>query len=188
MVQSQNMDSILINSELSLRLLTENDAAEVFALVQANRQRLRAWMPWVDSTKTEQDSLSFIRGCIQAESKGDRQFAIVHRNRIAGLVGFVRSTPHHKSSMMGYWLDEQEVGKGLITQSVQALLNLGFNHLAFDRIIIRAQPSNTRSCAVPQRLGFTEEGIQPKAELLNGVHVDLMVYVLLRSQWEKNHP
>lgn len=178
------MDPILINPELSLRLLAENDAKEVFALVETNRERLRLWMPWVDATRTEQDSLAFIRTCIENQSKGDHQFGMMHHNKIAGLVGFVRSNPVNKSSMIGYWLDEREVGQGLITQSVKALLNLGFTELGFDRILIRAQPSNIKSCAVPQRLGFHAEGVLAQAEELNGVHVDLMVYVLLRSQWQ----
>ena len=181
------MKSISITPELKLRHLTENDAPEVFALVDRNRERLRSWMPWVDATRTQQDSLAFIQSRIKDQSRGDHQFGIIHHKRIAGLIGFVRSNPEQGSSMLGYWLDAQEVGKGLITRSTEALLKLGFTKLGLKKIIIRAQPTNIRSCAVPERLGFTKEGIAKQAERLNGVDVDLQIYGLLHSQWQKNN-
>ena len=89
--------------------------------------------------------------------------------------------------MLGYWLDAQEVGKGLITRSTVALLKLGFTKLGLKKIIIRVQPTNIRSCAVPERLGFTKAGIAKQAERLNGVDVDLQIYELLHPQWQKNN-
>ena len=46
----------LIDSATALRVLREDDAAELFALTDANRAYLRRWLPWVDLVTSEEDS------------------------------------------------------------------------------------------------------------------------------------
>ena len=49
-----------INPGLEVRLLQPEHAAELFALVDANRAALREWLPWVDATCKVGDSEKFI--------------------------------------------------------------------------------------------------------------------------------
>ncbi|MBI4220372.1 MAG: GNAT family N-acetyltransferase, partial [Chloroflexi bacterium] len=53
-----------------------------------------------------------------------------------------------------------------------------------------AAVDNIRSRAIPERLGFTFEGVQRQAALVNGKYQDLAIYSLLASEWnaEKNAP
>jgi hypothetical protein len=44
----------------NLRLLDEGDAAELHALIDANRAYLARWLPWAEE-QTPDDTLSFIR-------------------------------------------------------------------------------------------------------------------------------
>ena len=44
------MLSLDLGSGVSLDELGRSDADEMFALVDANRERLRRWLPWVDLT------------------------------------------------------------------------------------------------------------------------------------------
>ena len=179
------MMPIQIKTNAYLRLLEPKDAQELFEAVDRNRERLRAWMPWVDGTLSPNDTLKFIQDTVKGRSEGNYQFAIVQEDCIVGVIGFVRSDTANKSAMIGYWNDEQAQGQGLITMAVQEILKIGFNELGLNRIVIRAQPVNARSCAVPERLGFTAEGLEKEAELLNGKFVDLKTYVLLRANWQK---
>ena len=52
-----------------------------------------------------------------------------------------------------------------------------------NRIEIRAAVGNARSRAIPERLGFHEEGTLREAELVEGVALDIVVYSMLASQW-----
>ena len=177
------MQPVRIKNNTWIRTLTPDDAGELYELVERNRERLREWMPWVDGTQCPQDSLNFIESTITGQTHGDYQFAVVQNERILGVVGFARTDPNNRSSMIGYWNDEKAQGQGLMTLSVKALLKIGFENLNLNRIVIRAQPTNQRSCAIPERLGFTREGLEKEAEFLNGRFVDLQIYVLLRSHW-----
>jgi ribosomal-protein-serine acetyltransferase len=65
------------------------------------------------------------------------------------------------------------------------LISYGFTHYALHKIKIRCAAGNTRSRAVAERLGFTQEGVLRQSQLLNGQYIDIVLYGMLKSEWEK---
>ena len=61
------MQPILVSDHCRLTPLAAQDAAELFAVTEANRQYLRRWLPWLDSIKRIEDTRAFIRAA-QAQS------------------------------------------------------------------------------------------------------------------------
>ena len=51
--------------------------------------------------------------------------------------------------------------------------------------MIHCAVGNRRSRAIPERLGFTQEGIARDAEWLYDHYVDLVTYSLLAPEWSK---
>ena len=51
----------LVRPDVDLRLLEERHASAVFALIDQDRAYLRGWLPFVDATMVQDDTLSFIR-------------------------------------------------------------------------------------------------------------------------------
>jgi ribosomal-protein-serine acetyltransferase len=51
--------------------------------------------------------------------------------------------------------------------------------------VIKCAVVNERSKAIPERLHFTFEGIEREGQNLNGEYTDLMVFSMLRKDWEK---
>ena len=79
-------------------------------------------MPWA-STQTPQRTLEFIRGTRrQFASNDDFQTAIVGSGRIIGVAGLHAVVWSHRSTSIGYWLDEQQQGQGIMTRTVRALI------------------------------------------------------------------
>jgi ribosomal-protein-serine acetyltransferase len=66
---------------------------------------------------------------------------------------------------------------------VQALIDVGFTELGLHRIEIRAGVENVRSRAIPERLGFTREGVLRGEGRGSGGFYDLVVYGLLEDEW-----
>jgi ribosomal-protein-serine acetyltransferase len=87
----------------------------------------------------------------------------------------------HRSTSIGYWLSEREQGHGLMTQTVRALDDHALREWGLHRIEIRAAPENHRSRAIPERLGFSEEGVLEQAERVGERYLDSVVYGLVTT-------
>jgi len=85
--------------------------------------------------------------------------------------------------MIGYWLAQNHEGRGIITDCTRAMVNYGFNTLKLNRIYIHCASENIRSRAIPERLGFIQEGVLQDAECVNGVYHDLIVYGMVKRKW-----
>ena len=176
------------NFPAELRLVEEADAEKLFGLIDRNRQYLRRWLPWVDGNMTINDTLAFIRHS-QEQYAGRKGFqtAIWFSDEIAGIIGYHPIDWQNGTVMIGYWLGEQFQGKGIMTESCRALVNYAFDELKLNRVEIRCATGNTKSCAIPVRLQFTEEGVIKEGEWLYDHFVDLVLYRMLAHDWKSLH-
>ncbi|HEY7478031.1 MAG TPA: GNAT family protein [Actinomycetota bacterium] len=164
-----------------LRRYTLDDADDVFALVDANRDRLGVWMPWADSTRTIDDERAWLASVLRDPDDLEGT-ALIVEGRYAGGVGLSRG-PFGIWAELGYWIDREHEGRGLVTRACVALLGLAFDELGVHRVVIRAGVGNARSRAIPERLGFTQEGVlREEGRGVEGFH-DLVVYGLLEDEW-----
>ncbi len=167
---------------LELRPLGLRDAPARLALVEAERARLRRWLPWPDSQRAVQDSRVYIqRMRAQAKRGVARAFGLWWKDRLVGVASFVWIDAVNRAAAIGYWLAASAQGRGLMTAAVAALVRHGFRGLGLNRIEIRAGVRNRRSRAIPQRLGFRHEGTLHQAERLADRFVDHAVYGLLAA-------
>lgn len=177
-------DAIKAGRGLELRPLKLREAKALFALVDANRDRLRRWLPWPDANLTVLDSRAYILWVrAQARLGAARSFGLWWKGSLVGVAGFVWIDAANRSAAIGYWLDQDAEGRGLMTAAVSALLRHGFRTLKLNRIEIRAGVRNRRSRALPERLGFRHEGTLRQAERLADRCVDHAVYGLLAKEW-----
>jgi ribosomal-protein-serine acetyltransferase len=83
--------------------LEERHAEQLADLTDRNREHLRTWLPWVDASRTVEDSKNFIRSTLKqfAENNGF-QAGIWHEGRLAGVVGYHAIDWEHRSTSLGY--------------------------------------------------------------------------------------
>jgi ribosomal-protein-serine acetyltransferase len=179
-------DALKAGRDLELRPLRLADARALFAQVDANRARLRRWLPWPDTNRGPEDSRAYIlRMRAQAKAGIGQSYGLWWKERLVGVAGFNWIDRPNRSGALGYWLASEAEGRGLMTAAVAALLHHGFRTLDLNRIEIRAGIRNRRSRAIPERLGFRREGILRQAEWVNGRFVDHAVYGLLAPEWRR---
>lgn len=168
-----------------MRLLEERHAAEMTAVVERNRARLAPWLPWAESMSGPEDTRRFIRFALDQFSMGEGLHAgIWVDGALAGGIGCRSIDRRARSASIGYWLDAAAEGRGIVTRSCGVLLDYGFGETGLHRVEIRHAPGNTRSGAVPARLGFTREGIAREAEFVNGAWHDLVIWSMLAHEWK----
>jgi ribosomal-protein-serine acetyltransferase len=170
----------------ALRLIEERDAEALFALVDANRAHLRPWLPWVDGEQSVEDSRVFVRSALlQYANNQGYNCGIWLGDDLAGAVAHHPIDWLNHSVALGYWLGAAYQGRGLVTRACRALIGHSFGALRLHRVEIRVAPDNQRSRAVPERLGFRQEGVLREAACLYDQYVDLVVYGMLADEWER---
>jgi len=171
------MNLPLTDGEICLSPVCAGDAQGLFALVNRDRVYLREWLPWLEASRSVQDTLNFIElSQKQFEKKEALSVCIRFRDEIAGMIGFHRFDWNNRSTSIGYWLAQNMQGKAIVTRSCRLLLNFAFTELKLNRVEIRCARENKKSRAIPERLGFTNEGTIRDGEWLYDKFVDLIVY------------
>lgn len=175
-----------------MRAIHPDDAAAVYALVDESRERLRAWLPWVDASHSAVYTREFFEHVVeQRERQATAAYLILERGRIRGMIGLHDIEWTNRSLLIGYWVAARAEGRGLITRACRALVDLAFEEWGIERAVIQCGVGNRRSAAVARRLGFTLEGIARHAQLLHGEFIDLEVWSQLRAEragWPASSP
>jgi ribosomal-protein-serine acetyltransferase len=175
---------IRVDGETELRLQREADAEDYLALIQGDRDRLRTFMEWVDGTTRIEDELAFLAARVDEYDRGSGvPMAVWHRGRIVGATGTVSMDRANDTAEIGYFVVGDQEGKGLMTRAVTVFVDHMFQVEGMNRLTARIMTDNHRSLALIQRLGFIQEGVQRQSYKLRGVHMDMAVYSLLRSEW-----
>ena len=171
-----------VTDDCQLVQLEEADAEELHGLVEANRGYLAEWLPWA-AGQTLDGTRKFIeRARRQVEERDGFQGALVLDGRMVGAGGFLSVNRESRSTELGYWLAEEHQGRGLMTKTVSALLDHAFDEWGLNRVEIHVATGNRRSRAIPERLGFQQEGVLRDYERVGDRYLDIVVYSLLARE------
>lgn len=152
---------------VTLRRWRAEDADELYRVVAESLPHLAPWMAWVATGYADTDAREHLAQADAAWAQGvDFNYAII--DGAGALVG--------SCSMMGrigpggleigYWLHPAHTGRGYATAATAALTAEAFR-VGADRVEIVHDVANTRSGAIPRRLGFTEVERRPSREALS---------------------
>lgn len=178
------MEYLMVNDKIHLDLLKYAHAPIIFETIEQNRNYLRKWLPFVDQTRKLRDTQLFVKQITKNQNKNqDYIFTIWYQGAFAGLVGFKDTDPVNNKTEIGYWLAENMQGKGIITLSVRKLVDFAFRNLERNRIQIKVATGNTKSAAIPERVGFLFEGTERHGERNGNYYHDLEIYSMLRTEW-----
>jgi ribosomal-protein-serine acetyltransferase len=171
---------------IELRQFDTRDADALFRVVERNRGYLREWLPWVDQTLSTRDILLFFERVRQQFIEGRGPNAgIWIEGELRGSIGCHAIEWANRNCSIGYWLDAELQGRGLITQCCAVFLDYLFDDLGLHRVTIQCGTGNQRSCSIPKRLGFEREGVLREAEWVNDRWVDLVVWGMLARDWRQ---
>jgi ribosomal-protein-serine acetyltransferase len=179
----------VVASGIEIKILETIEANALFAVIDRNRERLRQWLPWVDQTRWPEDVRLFIlRVLEQYHSNLGPQAGIWVDGKLCGTLGCHPIDWSNRNCSLGYWIDADHEGRGVMTRCCATLLDYVFGELKLHRAEIRCGTENYRSCAVPKRLGFTREGVVREAEWVSDRWIDLIVWGMVEEDWKLRVP
>ncbi|MCB1671610.1 MAG: GNAT family N-acetyltransferase [Gammaproteobacteria bacterium] len=86
---------------------------------------------------------------------------------------------------LGYWVGLPYWGRGYCTEAGRAVLTFAFDGLGLQRVFARVFRRNPASARVLEKLGMDYEGTQRQQVLRWGRPEDIILYGLLRADWER---
>lgn len=144
------------------------DGQLVNQAIKDSYNELKPWMPFAQSIPDVEETEANLRNAYSKFEKRDSfRFLIFHKETndfigTASLQGINWDIPKGE---IGYWINTKFSGNGYITEAVKAVSNLGLVDLHFKRIEIRVESTNRKSRRIPEKLGFTLEGILKNDDL-----------------------
>jgi ribosomal-protein-alanine N-acetyltransferase len=84
---------------------------------------------------------------------------------------------------LGYWIDAEHEGRGLMTEAVGAATSFAFTSLGLHRVQAAVMPSNTGSQRVLEKTGYRKEGFAPRYLCIAGSWEDHILYGVTEEEW-----
>jgi ribosomal-protein-alanine N-acetyltransferase len=114
---------------------------------------------------------------------------VMRSNDVAGrIVGRINFTgiirgPFH-SCLLGYQIDRECEGRGLMSEALRAAIDHAFNVLRLHRIEANHRPQNDRSARLLARMGFERVGLAPRYLFIDGAWRDHVINQLINPRFD----
>lgn len=167
---------------MGVRLVTEDDAAVLAALLRANREFLAPWEPArEDAFFTEDHQRAVLAHALAGHAAGTQlPCVITDGGEVVGRVtvsDVVRGA--FQNGHLGYWVSQAHNGRGVATAAVAQVVRVAFDDLGLHRLQAGTLVHNTASQRVLARNGFTRIGLAPRYLRIAGRWQDHLLHQLL---------
>ncbi len=170
---------------LTIRAPRPGDGALVLPAVIESLEQLAPWMPWVHPVPTPEEEEAAIR-------EGRARFLLRKELWLLlwlkGTDTFVGGSGLHDINWdvpkfeIGYWVRTKFERQGYIKEATTAITRFAFETLRARRVEIHVDERNERSWRIPERLGYTLEGVLKNYNRdTSGCLCDMRIYAMTRK-------
>ncbi|WP_412985695.1 GNAT family N-acetyltransferase [Pontimicrobium sp. IMCC45349] len=110
--------------------------------------------------------------------------AFKNKTEIIGTLGYNKVIKDHKGRI-GYDLQYNYWGKGIMSEALEAIVNYGFDKLELNRIEAEVMQDNIGSEKLLTKLQFQKEGILKNWMYWNNDFYDITMFSLIKSDYQK---
>lgn len=175
----------LETERLLLRPIRVSDAEDMFAYARDPEvTRYLLWHPHPNIEHTR-SYLEYLAGRYRLGMHYEWGVILKEESRMIGTCGFVSIDCTHRKAEIGYVLNPQYRGLGLMPEAVQRVLAFGFDMLSLHRIEARYMVGNNASRHVMEKVGMHFEGVQREAMLVKGAYRDIGMCAILSPEYRR---
>lgn len=166
----------LIYSELTLK-----DSEDIFE-IRSNDDVMK----FMDRTamKSIEESETYIKKIIKDfKNQNGINWGIVEKSsdKLVGYFGFWRIIAEHCRAEIGYALKSKYQGNGYMRETLETMLDFGFNKLKLHSIEANVNPDNKLSIKLLEKFRFAKEAYLRENVLFNNKFMDSIIYSLLET-------
>lgn len=170
---------VITTGRLQLRQLRMDDAKYILE-IRSND----AVLEFMDTKKMENidEGLLFLQSIETAYNQNNAitwGITIKGNDSVIGTIGYWRMMKEHFRAEVGYSLLPDYWGRGIMLESLTAVIRFGFETLKLHSIEANVNPSNTPSIKLLERSGFIKEAHFKENYYFNGKFLDSAIYSLV---------
>jgi ribosomal-protein-alanine N-acetyltransferase len=176
---------VLAGPTLTLRYAVGADAPRLFELGSDPAvTRFFSWGPYTTPDQPE----AYISAQPLRRERGDLlAFVVVHpRDGAIGVTALEEFVRRDRRATVGSWLGHRWWGSGANFEAKAIVAALAFRRLGLERLTAWAGTGNGRSQAALERVGFRREGVLAAWHRHGDRALDVVVYGMVRSAWERS--
>lgn len=167
---------------LLLREPEKEDSRLILEFVSKNKNHFEKWDP-IREEEYYSNKVQLKRIIEYLKDNHQVKFYIYKRDenqKIIGEIGISNiARGVFQNCNIGYKLDQEEVGKGYMQESMKAIEKYIFEALKLHRIEANIIPMNEKSIKLIERLGYRQEGVSKELLKINGNWEDHYRYAKL---------
>ena len=96
-----------------------------------------------------------------------------------GVVAYYYHKPEHKKAEVGFWLFPKFWNKGIVTETLKAVIEYCHREKDIHRLEAFVEEGNVASRKVLEKVGFVYEGTMKECEIKNGKFINVLIYGLI---------
>ncbi|GHE71844.1 acetyltransferase [Streptomyces spiralis] len=155
---------------VGIRHFTQDDAEEFTARVRESQELHR---PWLYPPATADAYTAYAGRLIDDPARAGFLVCEKDSGRIAGYININNIVEGaFQSGALGYGAFAHAVGRGLMKEALNLVVDHAFGPMGLHRLEINAQPGNTASIALARSCGFRLEGYSPDMLYIDGAWRD----------------
>lgn len=138
----------------------------------------------IETFTSEQQALDLIQGLLYRFNEKKQIRWGIHLKGHHGMIGscgFHALEKENFKAEIGYELDPDYWGKGIMTETIAQIITYGFQELGLNRIEAFYNPLNIASRKVLKKNGFQFEGVLKKRFFIKGEFIDAAISAVLKE-------
>lgn len=184
---TENIFPVLETDRLILRQITKEDAEDILTYLSDKDVMKYYGLAPFHSVGEALDEILWYQSIF--EKKTGMRWGITRKgqDKVIGSCGFLNLVQQHYRSEIGFELSKDNWGQGIASEALEAVIKYGFEQMNLQRIQALIEPPNLSSQKLVERKGFIKEGLLRNYEFTNGKFDDLLMYSLLKQDFEISH-
>jgi ribosomal-protein-alanine N-acetyltransferase len=174
----------ITGTQVYLRPPRDDDAGAFIRAAKASRALHGIW---THPPATPARFATFVARFAPADAAPANAAYLVFRREDDGLVGTFNFSEIVRgaflSTYLGYYAFAPHAGQGYMTEGMALALDVAFRSLKLHRVEVNIQPTNVRSLALAERVGFAREGYSRRYVKIAGRWRDHVRLALLAEDW-----
>ncbi|HEY1691296.1 MAG TPA: GNAT family protein [Polyangiaceae bacterium] len=183
----------IFTERLTLRPPRTTDVTGLRRALRTNTEHLRPWSvaptPGDDPASLASVSRTILRNrrewkrgqayVLMLTARGDEDH-IIGRIALGGVL-----LGAFQNAYVGYWIDAEHQGNGLMTEAVRAATTFAFRTVGLHRLQAAVMPRNSGSQRVLEKVGFRREGAALRYLCIAGEWEDHLIFAVTAEEWRE---